>query len=335
MTRATHSLLPVGLMAATLMALTSSSTAQAQKMLRWKFKEGEKIQYALRDTSETFIDAGGMEFGTVVKRTLDTTWTVKSIADDGTATLTQKIDRIQFHIDNDFIGELKYDSKNPSEEAKESQIWTMVGPIFEAMLAGESEMKISPVGEVSEIKVAEELTKVFEEMEERGPNQFASMLGISMSEDDIKNELRQSVALLPGDAVADDTEWTQEHEVSQGPLGTLKMSFKYSYDGETEHEGTSYEKIDLDVQISFEIPEDSDAEVEISEQDISGSIYFDGEAGRIAYSNLKQSLVMEAFIMGNDIIQETEASNEMMLGTSDDLPESEEDEAAESDESEQ
>ncbi len=39
--------------------------------------------------------------------------------------------------------------------------------------------------------------------------------------------------------------------------------------------------------------------------------------------------------MGNDIIQETEASNEMVLGTSDDLPKSEEDEAAESDESEQ
>ena len=142
----------------------------------------------------------------------------------------------------------------------------MVGPMFEAVLAGESEMKISPVGEVSEIKVAEELTKVFEEMEERGPNQFAFLLGISMSEDGIKDELRRSVALLPGDPVADDTEWTQELESSQGPLGTLKMSFKYSYDGETEHEGTSYEKIDLDVQISFEIPEDSDAEVEISEQ---------------------------------------------------------------------
>ena len=335
MTRATRSLLPVGLMAATLMALTSSSTAQAQKMLRWKFKEGEKIQYALRDTSETFIDAGGMEIGTDRTRTLDTTWTVKSIADDGTATLTQKIDRIQFQIDNDFIGEFKYDSKNPSDEDKGSQVWSMVGPMFEAMLAGESEMKISPVGEVSEIKVAEELTKVFEEMEERGPNQFAFLLGISMSEDGIKNALRQSVALLPGVPVADDTEWTQEHEVSQGPLGTLKMSFKYSYGGETEHEGTSYEKIDLDVQISFEIPEDSDAEVELSEQDISGAIYFDGEAGRIAYSNLKQSSVVEAFIMGNDIIQETEATNEMMLGTSDDLPKSEEDEAAESDESQQ
>ncbi len=334
MTRATRSLLPIGLMAATLMALTSSSTAQAQKMLRWKFKEGEKIQYALRDTSETFIDAGGIEIGTESTRTLDTTWTVKSIADDGTALLTQKINRIQFHIDNDFIGEFKYDSKNPSEEDKESQVWMMVGPMFEAMLAGESEMKISPLGEVSEIKVAEELTKVFEEMEERGPNQFAFLLG-NMSEDGIKDELRRSVALLPEDPVADDTEWTQEHEVSQGPLGTLKVSFKYSYDGETEHEGTSYEKIDLDVQISFEIPEDSDAEVELSEQDISGVIYFDGEAGRIAYSNLKQSSVVEAFIMGNDIIQETEASNEMMLGTSDDLPKSEEDEAAESDESQQ
>ena len=42
----------------------------------------------------------------------DTTWKVKSVAADGTATLEQTVDRIQMKMDSPFAS-LDYDSKKP------------------------------------------------------------------------------------------------------------------------------------------------------------------------------------------------------------------------------
>jgi hypothetical protein len=72
-----------------------------------------------------------------------------------------------------------------------------------------------------------------------------------------------------------------------------------------------------------EAAEDGDVIIELIEQDGSGTILFDAEAGLTVESTSVQTNVMEGEFMGNEIALETENTVIVVQGTSDDLPKSE------------
>src|SRR4051794_32046774 len=106
--------LPVGV----LMLLLAASQAQAQVALRWKWNQGEKLAYELRDnyTSRSTVDQEVFEL--TQDLTLDTTWHVKSLSPAGEANLVVTIGRVRFRANGKgdaAIGTMSFDSKHKTE----------------------------------------------------------------------------------------------------------------------------------------------------------------------------------------------------------------------------
>lgn len=319
-----------------LMALAAAvglnAASVSAKALRWKFKPGDKMQYALSNKSINEIDAGGFQLTASIKMIFDLGWTVESVAGDGTASLAQNMDRIQLRlqlpppIDIDF----QYDSK--SEETPEGQIWERMGPMLEALKGGKFSLKVTPTGEITELKVPEALTKVIEDQKAEaeagggggGGGGFFQMLGVGLSEETIKALLSQALCALPKDDAAAGAGWDYTNATELGPIGTMKTKYKYSAAGTEQVEGKSLDKINATSEVTFEPKEDEDSDVdvflELADQSGSGSVLFDAAAGRAVSSNFEQKVTMEGDFMGNEFERTNTQTTVLVTGTSEKLP---------------
>lgn len=61
------------------------SSVQAETELRWKFKEGQSLDYVMERGVEGKINLSGADIAFTLNMTFDTAWKVKSVAADGTA----------------------------------------------------------------------------------------------------------------------------------------------------------------------------------------------------------------------------------------------------------
>jgi hypothetical protein len=301
----------------------SSSQAEAAKQLRWKFKEGETMPYALRQSAGILIDANGIEIDIKLNQTMDVTWTVKSVDSDGNAELTQKIDRVQLTMNTPFTGEVSYDSKE-RDKVPPQELWDRIGKPIEAMLEGEFTLKVTPMGKVIELTLPEKLAAALGE--QRGGGAQAMMMGGGLfTENTIRQTLEQAILVLPEQEIGDGVTWSREYENKMGPLGTQKIAVTYSYSGHEDKEGKALEKIASKTEVTFEANEnnDLDAEMEITEQEGAGEILFDAEAGKTVMSKNKQKLTLEGDFQGNEFSQEITLQLVLKQGSSADLPPSE------------
>ena len=339
------------LLGAAAVALLITPLARADQALRWKFKEGEKLQYALESKSDILVDAGGVEFDISTGQIMDMTWTVKKVNPDGSAEVGQSIDRLQLMINSPLTGEFKYDSKEAAEkkdeeqESEESatpgpggQIAQQFVPILEKLIGKEITMTITPQGEVKDIKLPEELIALLNNRSEQGGGRgsfFAMLMGGGFSEDSIKELLQRTVTLLPKEVPSTDTQWSREFVTKLGDAGEQKTVTKFAYEGVEERDGKKLAKIATTDETTIELKEDSDAdiELEIVEQDAGGEILFDVDAGRVVEAKATLKMEIEGDFMGNEIYQERESTTILVQGTSDNLPKADEEEDASSDDS--
>lgn len=310
----------------------SAATASA-KTLRWKFKAGDKMQYSLSNKSINEIDAGGFQLTASVKMIFDLGWTVENVASDGTASLAQNVDRLQLRlqlpppIDIDF----QYDSK--STETPEGQIWERMGPMLEALKGGKFTLKVSPTGEIAELKVPEALAKVIEDQKAEaaeggggggGGGGFFQMLGVGLSEETIKSLMSQALCSLPKDDAAASAGWDYTDAMEMGPIGTMKTKYKYTTGGSEQADGKSVEKINATSEVTFEPKEEGDSDVdvflELADQSGKGSVLFDAAAGRAVSSTFEQKVTMEGDFMGNEFERTNTQTTILVTGTSENLP---------------
>lgn len=309
------------------------ATSLVAKQIRWKFKPGDKMQYALSNKSINEIDAGGFQLTASIKMVFDLGWTVKDVASDGTASLAQNVDRLQLRlqlpppIDIDF----QYDSK--SEATPEGQIWDRMGPMLEALKGGEFSLKVTPTGEIAELKIPAALAKVIEDQKAEaeaggggggGGGGFFQMLGVGLSEETIKALMAQALCALPKDDAAASAGWDHTEAMEMGPIGTMKTKYKYSLGGTEQAGGKSVDKINASSEVTFEPKEDEDSDVdvflELADQSGSGSVLFDSAAGRAVSSSFEQKVTMEGDFMGNEFERVNTQTTLLVSGTSDNLP---------------
>ena len=317
------------LAAAALLTVGLASTARADKKLEWKFKQGEKLNYALRQSVGMLADFNGIELDIKIRLTMDTAWTVKSVGSDGTAELGLKVDRLQMMLNTPFTGEFKYDSAD-KENKPEGEVWERLGKPAEAMLEGDFSMSVSKKGKVSDVKLPE---KLVEGLSQRGGGGGQAMMmgGGMFTESSIKQMLEQSVLPLPEENVGEGVTWNKKMENKMGPLGTQKIDVVFNYAGTDEQDGKVLEKIGAKTEVAFEPAEggDLDIEMELTEQEGAGEILFDAAAGKTVKSNIVQKLTMSGDFMGNEFEQETTLTLLLQAGSSDALHADEEEKKAE------
>lgn len=311
------------------LCLLAAAPNFAADALRWKFKQGEAFPYALAQKANILIDANGIEIDVALKQIMDTTWTVKSVAGDGTAEIAMKVDRVQLLMNTPFTGEVAYDSNKPDEKPP-AELWDRLGKPLEAMVGGEFALKVSPRGQVTDLTLPESLKAALEEQAQGGGGGQMMMMGGSMlSENTIRQTIEQAVLLFPESA--SEKSWKRQFENKMGPIGTQKIDVTYESSGKEDYEGKSLEKIASKTEVTFEPNEnaDIDAEFEITEQEGVGAILFDSAAGKTTFSTNTQKITLEGDFQGNEFAQEITLNLVLKAGKSEDLPKDEEEKADE------
>ncbi len=98
--------------------------------------------------------------------------------------------------------------------------------------------------------------------------------------------------MLPERAVAVGDQWTGVTR-TQSPVGTLVMNNVYTYQGPVERNGRALERIDVEVNVSFAKGNNAlGVNVDITQQENRGVMYFDARQGRFVETMLAQKMTL-------------------------------------------
>jgi hypothetical protein len=287
-----------------LLGLAAAAGPAGAATLRWKFKPGEALHYQMDQKTVTQIklsnqDANNPGIKTTNTQVIDMTWKVGSVAADGTAEVTQTIDRLQTKIEMPGAA-FEYDSK--ADKAPEGPIAAAVVPMLKALVGARFEFKMTPRGELSDVKIPESLVKA---LKEAGPAASGGMF----TEDGLKNMIHESSLALPDEDLAKGKSWDRSAKMPPSPIGVMTLAKTYTYEGPAD----SGEKIGLSVKMSLEPAADNKIDVKIGAQDGKGTFIFDNKAGRVATSNVSEKVDMTISVMNQQITQNLETSTSMKL----------------------
>ena len=286
-----------GLISAAVLVLLAGP-AEAQTTLKYKFKEGDKLNYTTEMTQKQMMNIMGNEIETSTTQNMDMTWIVKAMK-DGKAEVSQTIDRIRMKIDSPFGG-FEFDSKDGKEP--EGPIGMIVGPVLNAMAGAEFTVTMTEQGDVTDTKLSEKLIEAVKS------NPLLQQMGGAFTEDGMKNMIgQQGGNVLSKEAVKKGDKWNQKTELKMPPIGVMKVSNTYTYQGPEDRDGANVEKIDVKTEMTIEPLADAAAQVEfkVKSSDAKGTMYFDNKAGRVVAMTMNTKMAMEINAMGNvfDMVQ--------------------------------
>ncbi len=291
---------PGSLALALLLVGLGLATASAKTTLRWKFKPGDVLHYTMDQTTvSTGQDPGGKELKQTIGLIMDMTWTVKSVDASGAASMTQTIDRVRTSAVSPY-GKFSFDSKEAGDAG------SIAGPLFKMLVGAEFTSKMTPLGEVADIKLSDKLLATL-----RGDNEPAGAQG-QFSEAGLKNMLAQMVIPLPEGGVDPGETWTRKMAIPAGPDGqTRQIDQTFIYKGaDPSSEGL----VGIEFSTKFEPPKaDPNVPVTFKKETAAGRFDFDNAAGRIARSNVAEVVEVSIALEGKEIPQKVETNRTLAL----------------------
>lgn len=282
----------------------SAGPAPAQTTLRYKFKEGETLPYVMEQKMDMTMNIAGKDVKVSTAQTIDLDWHVTAVDKDGKAKLKQTITRIRMVMEG-IPDKVTYDSKEGKDP--EGPFGKMVVPVFKAMAGAEFTLTMDPQGRLSDVQVPQ---KVLEAMKNL-PGGGAAVAGL-FSEDNLKQMVNQGGLQLPAGPVTQGMTWDQKVEAKM-PFGTMKVDNQCAYQGEVMRDGKKLAEIIMKPKLVLEPSDKAPAKIQLKEQEGKGAAYFDPEAGRLAETNLQQSMTMEISAGGQSITQKMVQSITMKL----------------------
>jgi hypothetical protein len=293
----------VGLLAA-VMLLVNAAPAPAQATLRYKFKKGDKLNYVMEQKIAMTMSVAGKDIAMDMAQTIDTTWSVASVDEDGKAKMTQTITRVRFTMDGP-TGKVDYDSKEGKEP--EGLIGKMIGPIFSALAGADIDLSMDATGKVSDVKVPDKLSKAVKNLPGGGAG-----LGEMFSEDGLKQVIDQSGLVLPKEPVAKGKSWEQKVEFKSAG-GKMNVVSTNTYEGAVKKDGKELERVSLKPVMTLTPDPDAQAKITLKSQEAKGTAYFDNAAGRLVESNMTQNMEMQTSVMGMEFGQKLKQTVTMKL----------------------
>lgn len=267
-----------------LAVLAFGSVAGADTTLRYKFKQGDKLNYVMDQKMGMELPGGAGKMDMNIA--IEMSWNVQSVDKDGKAKIAQKFERIKFTMAGiPGAPALDYDSKDKKQLPE--PFGQMMGPMFDAMSSAEFIVTMAPNGEISDVVIPEKLKQAVAKAGAGG-----ALPGMDFSPDGMKRMMSQSGLVLPKDPVAKGKSWDQKLEMPAPGLGSMVMENKYTYEGPTTKNGKTLEQVGLKPTMTFK--GDANAPVKMSLKDAKGTAYFDNDAGRLVEMTMNQDMVMEA-----------------------------------------
>jgi hypothetical protein len=289
-------------LALAVLAVSAVSAAGADTTLRWKFNKDKPYHYVLTQ---------GMEMNTKLQDKIvntqkmsqlsEVTWKVNAVKADGSAEMTQILDRMQIKVEAP-TGTFEVDSNKKAqgnEEGPLAAIRTMIDGIVGAPI----DIVMSARGEVISIKVPD---KVMDTLKSAGP------LGQAFTEKGMKQLFEQSSMLLPEKPVSPGTTWVQKRSLETAGMGNMEIDTTYTDKGEVPGK-PDLRSIDGEVKMQFNQPENSAVSVKVTSQDNVAKFLFNTTVGHLTRSEIKQVMTMEISTQGQTFNQDLTQTVSMTL----------------------
>ncbi len=295
MTHFTHPILA----ACGLALILLPATTQAADPLIWKFTPGQTNRYQMTQNTKLTMNTGpGGQVETDSKMSLNLSWTVEEINDDGAAVLNQRVDRMQMKISTGAGQSTEIDSQ--SDEPPQGQAATLV-PLVKALTAEPFTVTMSPRGEITDVNVPESIVEALKNQ----PG--AAQMGDLATPEGFKKLVSQASFVLP-EKLEPGVEWKTKTVTEAPSIGKQTAETTYRYEGSKEIDGEPREVFSAKVAVSFasgELP------IEVTKQESSGQILFNREAGRLESSKIKHLTNLKITIGDNTVDQTIDQNVEM------------------------
>lgn len=264
--------------------LLAASQANAQRILRWKLKKGDKLQYSI--VSDMAIEGGFGKFA--IKSTADLSVEVGAVDGKGLAEVKLVVDRLQLKSESD-MGNTEFDSDKDASQDGENPFAAVVRNVVKK----EVPAKMSSRGELTDWTFSDELKKAFEEGQ-----QAAAFIRAPTSEDSFKALFGKALVGLSKNAVAKGDKW-EAVEVLAGFGGKVTSTHAFEYTGSEKKDGVSLDALSVTTKQKTEADPNAQFKSEVKEFDSTGTVYFDAAKGRVKSREHKTSSKSTNTFMGN------------------------------------
>ena len=270
-----------------LFAVSSASIVQAQPV-EWKFAKGDSFQLKMTQSSQVNTMVDRRDVDQQNRMTLDIDWLVEEVDEDGTAIIRQLITRVQVEMtmpSKEGPQEIMYDSDQEDHKGPARRMASS----FSRIVNQPVHVTMSSRGEITNVDIPDETMEMLRQMP-------GSMQGRKMFElDQLRSTFAHAGTMLPTEPVSEGDSWQVDRDFTIntpqqfvrsdryeiGPVndGALEIRFSSTVkpgEGPSSGEGAGD-------TIEFE-------DLEISEQDSSGTLFFDTAQGHCRSSQSKLSL---------------------------------------------
>lgn len=274
-----------------------AADARAEKVLRWKFKEGDALHFITKMNMAQSLTVMGMAQKSNVDQTTAVTWVVTSVDADGTAEMAQRVDRIKMKISGGPIA-ATIDTNGPEPM---DQMGKLISPLFKAMVKHPLTLRMSAQGVISDVVLPEGLKEAMQS------DPALAQVGSMFSEVNLKQMNGAGVLKLPEEAVTGGSTWDQE--VNIGAQQTVKTT--YTFEATEQRNGRDLEKIATKIEATLPSITNAESKIEVKDHSGTGVIYFDNESGQLVESYYKTTLTAEITVMGMVFPQTIETTSTM------------------------
>jgi hypothetical protein len=261
-------------------AVTAVSNASAQEPLRWKFDVGQKLNYNM--VQDMTIGSAGGPLGAQnvsMRQEMDMTWEVQGVNDDGEAVIQQKFERVKMNMTLP-VGVIEYDSKS---EAAPVGAAAMLAPMYKTLTEAEFELTMTARGEIKDVKIPDEVLAALK----NSPG--AAAMGDMATPEGFKKMISQGALVLPESAPKPGDSWSTKVEMNNPTGGKQVIETTYRYEGTKDVDDVTFAVFRPSLKMSFEGTD----QAKIKEQNSSGEVLFNVEAGRLHSSKLEQKVSIE------------------------------------------
>jgi hypothetical protein len=282
---------------ALLAALTA--TANAADPLVWKFEPGAKYRYRMTQHMQQGMDlgAGGKE-GQDITNIIEMSWVVDKVNDDGSAAVTQKLDRMTMTIKPPQGDPVEFDSSS-TEEA--TGFAAMIAPLFREMTRATFTLTMSPRGKISDVSVPDSLVETIA----AAPG--AAAMGDLATAEGLEKTMERMAFELP-ETLDPSKPWTSTAEAANPVLGKQTIKITYRYVGPRDVDGVTLEVFKPTLDIAFA---GGAATAKIEDQTTNGEILFNRTAGRLESTSLVHHMTLVLTTGGQTITQTLDQETEM------------------------
>lgn len=275
--------------------LATGGTSSAQTTLRYKFKEGDTLDYVSENKTKMSTDLGGVKIAFNIKQYTNMTWKVYKVKADGSAEMGLKIDRIVMDVDGPPpLGAFGIDSNDKKDP--DNLLAQQFARLLRKMAGQEIKTTMTPLGELKDVVYPEDLDRTLRDLGQ----------GLGLGGGGGAGGLEQFTGgglVVTKDALKKGDSWVHKSG-GDGP----KLEMKYTYEGTSGH----LEKIAVKPKLLIEGAK-AGLTIKSDDKKSMGVLLFDNQDGRLQDAQVTQVMSITVEMMGITIPMNVETTTHLKL----------------------